>query len=171
MKLWKSKKLATTSCVSAVSGKLNLGGNKNAYKDDDQTETISAAATPTNQSNHQANGLHQGETFRSRHCSILANWNSPRPASTRERFHEEIFFVRLCKNSFSETLDSRPNKISCLVNHRMIHRCVRSAAIVDSIFKFSTCAIPAVRQPCIVFAPSTNLPNEFCLRLLCTHNR
>jgi hypothetical protein len=58
MKLWKSKKSATTSCVSAVSGKLNLSGNKN-YKDEDKIETISAAstATPTNQ---MANGLHQG---------------------------------------------------------------------------------------------------------------
>lgn len=62
MKLWKSKKSATTSCVSAVSGKLNLSGNKNGYKDEDQNETISAA-TPTNQSSiHLANGLHQGET-------------------------------------------------------------------------------------------------------------
>lgn len=62
MKLWKSKKSAATSCVSAVSGKLNLGGNKSGYKDDDQNETISAAATPTNQSTiNLANGLHQGE--------------------------------------------------------------------------------------------------------------
>lgn len=63
MKLWKSKKSAATSCVSAVSGKLSLSGNKNGYKDDDQVETISAAATPTNQSAvHLPNGLHQGET-------------------------------------------------------------------------------------------------------------
>lgn len=61
MKLWKSKKSATTSCVSAVSGKLNLSGNKNGYKDEDQVETI-ASSTPTNQSNsHLPNGLHQGE--------------------------------------------------------------------------------------------------------------
>ena len=60
MKLWKSKKSATTSCVSAVSGKLNLSGNKNYNKDEDKIETISAAstATPTNQ---MANGLHQGK--------------------------------------------------------------------------------------------------------------
>lgn len=60
MKLWKSKKSATTSCVSAVSGKLNLSGNKNGYKDEDQVETIAAA--PANQPTiHMANGLHQGE--------------------------------------------------------------------------------------------------------------
>lgn len=60
MKLWKSKKSAATSCVSAVSGKLNLSGNKNGYKDDTQNETVSA--TPTNQSAiHLANGLHQGK--------------------------------------------------------------------------------------------------------------
>lgn len=59
MKLWKSKKSATTSCVSAVSGKLNLSGHKHVYKDDDPSDTISPApASPTNQS---ANGLHQGE--------------------------------------------------------------------------------------------------------------
>lgn len=57
MKLWKSKKSATTSCVSAVSGKLNLSGNK-SYKDEDKIETISAASTATNQT---ANGLHQGK--------------------------------------------------------------------------------------------------------------
>lgn len=69
MKLWKSKKSATTSCVSAVSGKLNLSGNKNGYKDEDQTETISAA-TATNQSTiHMANGLHQGEALHKlTHC-------------------------------------------------------------------------------------------------------
>lgn len=59
MKLWKSKKSATTSCVTAVK---NLsGGNKN-YKNDDQSEiSISAAstATPTNQI-QMVNGLHQG---------------------------------------------------------------------------------------------------------------
>lgn len=60
MKLWKSKKSATTSCVSAVSGKLNLSGNKNGYKDDEQHETISSVA-PTNQ---LPNGLHQGELKR-----------------------------------------------------------------------------------------------------------
>lgn len=61
MKLWKSKKSATTSCVSAVSGKLNLSGNKNGYKNEDQVETV-AATTPTNQPNsHLPNGLHQGE--------------------------------------------------------------------------------------------------------------
>lgn len=62
MKLWKSKKSAATSCVSAVSGKLNLSGNKN-YKDEDQIETISSSstATPTNQI-QMANGLHQGST-------------------------------------------------------------------------------------------------------------
>lgn len=59
MKLWKSKKSSTTSCVSAVSGKLNLSGSKNGYKEDDQVETI---ATPT--ATHLANGLHQGEDCR-----------------------------------------------------------------------------------------------------------
>lgn len=60
MKLWKSKKSATTSCVSAVSGKLNLSGNKN-YKDEDHIETSSSStATPTNQI-QMANGLHQGK--------------------------------------------------------------------------------------------------------------
>lgn len=61
MKLWKSKKSSTTSCVSAVSGKLS--GNKNGYKDDgDHSETT---VTPTNQSTtHLANGLHQGKTVR-----------------------------------------------------------------------------------------------------------
>lgn len=58
MKLWKSKKSATTSCVSAVSGKLNLSGNKNGYKDEDQIEKISAVPSPTV---HLPNGLHQGE--------------------------------------------------------------------------------------------------------------
>lgn len=69
MKLWKSKK--ATSCVSAVSGKLNISGNKSSGSacitqngnNDDQIETISAAstATPTNQSTIQlANGIHQG---------------------------------------------------------------------------------------------------------------
>lgn len=68
MKLWKSKKSAASSCVSAVSGKLNLSGSKNEYKDDDQVETISSAAvsssaTSTNQSSiHLANGnLNQGK--------------------------------------------------------------------------------------------------------------
>lgn len=62
MKLWKSKKSATTSCVSAVSGKLNLSGNKNGYKDDDQNEAIAAVTPNNNQSTiHLANGLHQGE--------------------------------------------------------------------------------------------------------------
>lgn len=68
MKLWKSKKSATSSCVSAVSGKLNLSGNKNGYKDDDQSETNSSAqATPTaSQSTiHLANGLHQGDMMMS----------------------------------------------------------------------------------------------------------
>jgi hypothetical protein len=57
MKLWKSKKSATTSCVTAVK---NLGSNKN-YKNDDQIDTLSAAstATPTNQL-QMVNGLHQG---------------------------------------------------------------------------------------------------------------
>lgn len=71
MKLWKSKKSATTSCVSAVSGKLNLSGNKNGYKDDEQHETISSVA-PTNQ---LANGLHQGEWkmahFMSECCGVV----------------------------------------------------------------------------------------------------
>jgi hypothetical protein len=62
MKLWKSKKSAATSCVSAVSGKLNLSGNnKNGYKDDDEISSATTA-TPTNQSTvHLANGLHQGK--------------------------------------------------------------------------------------------------------------
>jgi uncharacterized protein YlxP (DUF503 family) len=64
MKLWKSKKSAASSCVSAVSGKLNLSGSKNDYKDDDQIETISSAAvsSTTNQSSiHLANGnINQG---------------------------------------------------------------------------------------------------------------
>lgn len=57
MKLWKSKKSATTSCVTAV--KNNLSGSNKNFKDEDKIETISAAstATPTNQI---ANGLHQG---------------------------------------------------------------------------------------------------------------
>jgi hypothetical protein len=55
MKLWKSKKSSTTSCVSAVSGKLS--GNKNGYKDDgDQNEATSTSQSTT----HLANGLHQG---------------------------------------------------------------------------------------------------------------
>lgn len=58
MKLFKSKKSATTSCVTAVK---NLGGGNKNYKNDDQIETISAAstATPTNQI-QMVNGLHQG---------------------------------------------------------------------------------------------------------------
>lgn len=59
MKLWKSKKSTTTSCVTAVK---NLGSsNKNYSKNDDQIETISAAstATPINQI-QMINGLHQG---------------------------------------------------------------------------------------------------------------
>lgn len=58
MKLWKSKKSATTSCVTAVK---NLGGSNKNYKNDDQIDTISAAstATPTNQI-QMVNGLHQG---------------------------------------------------------------------------------------------------------------
>jgi hypothetical protein len=61
MKLWKSKKSATTSCVTAV--KNNLSGNNKNFKDEDKIETISAAstATPTNQI-QIANGLHQGMT-------------------------------------------------------------------------------------------------------------
>lgn len=55
MKLWKSKKSAATSCVSAVSGKLNLSGNKNGHRDDSENDT----STPT--SGHLSNGLHQGE--------------------------------------------------------------------------------------------------------------
>ena len=63
MKLWKSKKSAATSCVTAVK---NLSGNnsKNYKDDDDKSETISAAstATPTNQI-QIVNGLHQGNYF------------------------------------------------------------------------------------------------------------
>lgn len=64
MKLWKSKKSAATSCVTAVK---NLSGssnnNKNYKDDDDKIETISAAstATPTNQIQIANNGIHQGK--------------------------------------------------------------------------------------------------------------
>lgn len=62
MKLWKSKKSSTSSCVSAVSGKLNLSKSKNGYKDEEQNETNLSTSTPTNQSTiHLANGMHQGE--------------------------------------------------------------------------------------------------------------
>lgn len=57
MKLWKSKKSAATSCVTAVK---NLS-NKNYKNDEDKIETISAStATPTNQL-QIANGIHQGK--------------------------------------------------------------------------------------------------------------
>ncbi|KAG5684778.1 hypothetical protein PVAND_013991 [Polypedilum vanderplanki] len=64
MKLWKSKKSAATSCVSAVSGKLNLSGNSKNHKNEDQIETISSSstATPTNQI-QIVNGLHQGRAL------------------------------------------------------------------------------------------------------------
>lgn len=44
--------------------------------------------------------------------------------SLEKVFTRKSFLCDFVKNSFSETLDSRPNEISCLVNHRMIHRCV-----------------------------------------------
>lgn len=93
MKLWKSKKSATSSCVSAVSGKLNLSGNKNGYKDDDQSETNSSAqATPTSQSTiHLANGLHQGEKMMS------DTFMFHRCATEIQKFQrKKIFLVRLC---------------------------------------------------------------------------
>lgn len=72
MKLWKSKKSlanTTTSCVSVVSGKLNLGNkscnshssnkrNQDNY-DDDKIETISAASTAT-VTNQPATDVTQG---------------------------------------------------------------------------------------------------------------
>lgn len=83
MKLWKSKKSlanTTTSCVSVVTGKLNLASKscnnhstnnrqQNNY-DDDKIETISAASTAT-VTNQPANDMTQGGcTFKQSRLSI-----------------------------------------------------------------------------------------------------
>lgn len=68
MKLWKSKKSAATSCVTAVK---NLSGSNKNYKDDDQIETCSAASTATPNQIQMVNGLHQGT--HSHHRSIKIN--------------------------------------------------------------------------------------------------
>lgn len=111
MKLWKSKKSSTTSCVSAVSGKLNLSGNKNGYKDEDQSETISP--TPTSQSTiHLANGLHQGEKMwhierRSIVEKIPPSYWSPQAVTFSRKFVFRLKTFRTSRDFLSDTrLDS-----------------------------------------------------------------
>lgn len=136
MKLWKSKKSATTSCVSAVSGKLNLGGNKNGYKDDDQAETISA--TPTNQSTvHLPNGLHQGERLSSILCGVAIGSAKLIFSVTQSFSESKISFQTFDSPSRSERKTLR------MANYRMNHR------RRGSLFKFSVRKqLLGLRQPC-----------------------
>lgn len=125
MKLWKSKKSAASSCVSAVSGKLNLSGSssKHDYKDDDQVDAISAAAVSssansTNQSSiHLANGNpHQGKVImKSQVDDDFPSWFS------HTSFKIMFCYWTSCKVTVETWEKEREEPAQMTAERRMIH--------------------------------------------------